>query len=71
MPTLPANVAEELVIVSLGTLFVFKVKSPVPWVVIVALALLSPTWTVSAPRFTSPVPFGIISISLFEVVIIS
>ena len=39
--------------------FVFSIKSPVPLVVIVALALLSPTRTVSASNCTSPVPFGV------------
>ena len=48
-------------------LFVFKVKSPVPFVVIVASALLSPTWTVSACNVTSPVPFGTISIFALDV----
>jgi hypothetical protein len=48
-------------------LFVFKIKSPVPCVVRVAFALLSPICTVSAPKLTSPVPFGIISISAFDV----
>jgi len=48
-------------------LFVFKIKSPVPCVVRVAFALLSPICTVSAPKFTSPVPLGIISISAFDV----
>ena len=41
--------------------FVFNVKSPVPFVVIVAFALESPTLTVSVVRRTSPVPFGAIS----------
>ena len=35
---------------------VLKVKSPVHCVVIVELALFSPTITVSAPKLTSPVP---------------
>ena len=52
-------------------LFVFNIKSPVPCVVKVALALLSPICTVSAPKLTSPVPFGIISISAFDVETIS
>ena len=39
--------------------FVFNIKSPVPLVVIVALALLSPTRTVSASNCTSPVPAGV------------
>ena len=52
-------------------LFVFKIRSPVPCVVRVAFALLSPICTVSAPKLTSPVPFGIISISAFDVDTIS
>ena len=56
---------------ALVPLFVFKIKSPVPWVVRVALALLSPIWTVSEPKLTSPVPFGIISMSALDVDIIS
>ncbi len=47
-------------------LFVFKIKSPVPWVVNVASALLSPIWTVSACKVTSPVPFGVRSILPLE-----
>ena len=56
---------------ALVPLFVFKIKSPVPCVVSVALASLSPICTASAPRLTSPVPCGIISISAFEVETIS
>ena len=52
-------------------LLVFKIKSPVPCVVRVAFASLSPICTVSAPKFTSPVPLGIISISAFDVETIS
>ena len=37
----------------------------------VASALLSPICTVSAPKLTSPVPLGIISISAFDVETIS
>ena len=37
---------------------VLRVRSPVPLVVIVALALLSPTLNVSASTLTSPVPLG-------------
>jgi hypothetical protein len=43
-------------------LFVFKIKSPVPCVVIVALASVSPTEIESAARTTSPVPLGVILI---------
>ena len=52
-------------------LFVFKIKSPVPLVVKVAFALLSPIWTVSAWSVTSPVPLGAISIFAFDVETIS
>ena len=38
--------------------FVFKIKSPVPCLVIVASALLSPTRTASASRLTFPVHPG-------------
>ena len=50
--------------------FVFNIKSPVPLVVRVALALLSPILTVSASSWTSPVPFGASTIFPFEVEII-
>jgi len=56
---------------ALVPLFVLRIKSPVPCVVRVALALLSPICTVSALKFTSPVPLGIISISAFDVETIS
>ena len=45
--------------------FVLIVKSPVPFVVIVASALLSPTLSVSASILTSPVPFGAIVSPIF------
>ena len=57
-------------------LFVLKIKSVVPPVVTVkvpapferrvAAAAASPTETVSAARTTSPVPLGVILISIFE-----
>ena len=39
-------------------LFVLRIKSPVPFVVIVAFVSASPILTVSVSKFTSPVPFG-------------
>ena len=48
---------------------VSNVRSPVPLVVIVALAFESPTLTVSAVRYTSPVPLGAISILALLVLI--
>ena len=48
--------------------FVFKTKSPVPFVVRVAFVLLSPILTVSESNWISPVPFGAITISPFEFV---
>ena len=71
MLILPLDPSAIVILPELEPEFVFKIKSPVPCVVIVALALLSPTITVSAPRFTSPVPFGIISMFAFEVDTIS
>lgn len=43
---------------------VLSTRSPVPLVVIVALALLSPTLTVSAFNCKSPVPLGVIAMAL-------
>ena len=40
--------------------FVFKVKSLVPFVVMVTFSLLPPIFTVSVSKLTSPVPFGAI-----------
>ena len=45
---------------------VVTVNAPAPFDVKVAAAPLSPTWTVSPARTTSPVPFGIILMSIFE-----
>jgi hypothetical protein len=45
--------------------FVLRIRSPAPLEVIVALAPLSPTLTVSAFKRTSPVPFGSIVILAF------
>jgi hypothetical protein len=45
--------------------FVLTVKSPVPFVVRTASALLSPILTVSASILTSPVPFGAIVNEIF------
>ena len=50
---------------------VVTVSVPAPFEVNVAAAPESPTLTVSAARTTSPVPFGTISISAFEVDTIS
>jgi len=50
---------------------VVTVKAPAPLEVKVTAAAASPTLTVSAAKTTSPVPFGIISISLFVVETIS
>lgn len=51
--------------------FVLNIRFPVPLLVIVASALLSPTCTVSACRVTSPVPCGTRSMFLLDVLTIS
>ena len=51
--------------------FVLSVKSPVLFVVIVTFSPLPPICTVSVPRFTFPVPCGIMSICAFDVETIS
>ena len=61
----PSAPSANTIVPALVPSLVDKVKSPVPLVVIVALALLSPTLTVSALRLTFPVPFGVRTISLF------
>ena len=72
----PSAASVIVIVPELVPLFVLKTKSaappvvtvsvPAPFDVKVAAAPESPTFTVSPARTTSPVPFGVILISIFE-----